>query len=329
MAVPTFTSATPAYGPAGSRNMITIAGTNFRVPAASEDVQDVVRVEFDGIYAERVDILSTTSLAVVPPMYRGTGTAAKADPLAAVDIIITNLDDDGDPIGGESVTEIGGYTYKRAAIRDPDATLALQMYRQILNEVVETFRRQVTPNVAAGTNVDYGALGEIVILTSEHPSISIIGPRESENFEMRHLWEEGEASNDAPAEKSWPAELNDIEFDIVLASDSRREMLGMTQAVKQAFMRTVYIDIPQTFGDNNSDMHRFPLVLTTKLATSVQQPNSNLVVSPGVFEVRRIPYKLDDAIDIGLYDVLEGNLLVNQKDTSTANEETVTFADSD
>ena len=102
----------------------------------------------------------------------------------------------------------------------------------------------------------------------------------------------------------------------------------MSQATIDTFSRTPYLEIPTTFGDNNSDMHQFPFVLATPPATSVQNANSNLVASPGVIEVRRIPYRLNEAVD-SFYDVLEGNLLVNQKDTSTDNEESVTFADSD
>jgi hypothetical protein len=325
MAVPTFTSVSPTTGSAGGRNMVTITGTNFRVPG---DVEDVVKVEFDGIELTRVDIMSATELRVVVPAFTGIGTAASADPLAAVDIVITNLDDNGVAIVGENVTESDAYTYTRTPIRDPNATQVNQIYRQIIYEMLRTFQRQLLTNVAIGTDVDYGSLGEIVPLTAKVPAISIIGPRIGENMETRHMWADFDEGTGQPADVYWPNYVANFEFDFVLATDKKREVFGMSQGLIDLFLRTPYLRVPSTVDDYTSTMHRFPFALITAPSTTISKPNSNLISAPGVFEIRDIPYRLDDNIDI-TYEVLEGNLLFNQLGTSEANEETVTFADED
>jgi hypothetical protein len=297
-----------------------------------DDIEDVIRVEFDGVELERVDILSTTQLQVIVPAFTGTGDAATAEPIGAIDITITNLDDSGDPILGETVTEASAYTYTRTPIRDPDATQANQIYRRVVYEVIRTFQRQLIggkAGVAIGTDVDYGTFGEVVSLTSTVPSISLVGPRLLENFETRHMWADFEYTSDAqPADEYWPSYVTNLEFDYVLASDKRRELLGMVQGLVEVFSRTPYLRIPSVVGDYTSSMHEFPFVLMLAPTVTIPKPNSNLSQAIGMFEVRNVPFRLGERID-AIYEVLEGNLLVNQLGTSLDDEESVTFADED
>jgi hypothetical protein len=322
MAVPTFTSIDPALGPAGGRNTATIVGTNFRVPSSTEGT---VKVEFDGIEALNVDVMSATELFVYIPPYRGEGDEAQSNPIPKVDIRIYNIDDDGDPIVGETVTATSAYAYQRSPIRLPRATQQNQTFRQIIYETIWAFQRQLVPNVGIGTSVDYGDLGQITIKEAEIPSITLVGPRISEDFENRHRWHELQVIGE---EIYWPAWVGTFEFDAVLASNSKSEMYGMIQGLHAMFIRTPYLKTPITPGSPNAGEYKFPFVLTAPPTTSFKEPNSDLLQAAAGFQVRWIPFLLDQSVD-EIQEVLEGNMEVFGNIDLIGDYETILFAHED
>ena len=310
MAVPTITSVTPATGSSGGRRVITITGTGFQpspAPPAAGPVgvlAPTVAVEFDGYRAERVDVVSSQLLRVLLPPYRRGGEAAFADPLPVVPVRVLNIDPTGDLIGAEQVVRTSGFQYVRVEKRAPDATEAEQQYRQIIREVVQTFQRQLLPNTAIGTNLDYGDLGQIVIKAAQNPSCTLIGPRIQEDFESRHHWVDFEdvdvAEGDDPdiRQQYWPAFVCSFEFDCILASDNQMELIALVQGLIETFQRTPWIRIPVVFGDTNGAHHEFPLVLTRPPAMAIQDPGSNLHTASAVFDVREITWRYDDPVTI-------------------------------
>lgn len=322
MAVPTFTNISPASGTAGGRNLVTITGTNFRL---SSVLSESVKVEFDGIDALRVDVLSATELSILTPPYRGEDNAAKANPLATVSIKIYNVDDDGNPISGEEVTTNSAYKYLRSPIRDPRATRENQTYRQVIYEVIWAFQRQLVSNVAIGTSVDYGDLGEAIIREARFPNITLIGPRFEEDMEARHLWADFEEVDD---ELFWPGFVNTIEFDAILGSNRRREIYGMIQGMKALFIRTPYLEVPIDISSPNSGYHRFPFILTAPPNTTIQEANSDTIMAPATFQVRHVPFRLDEPVE-SLSEILEGELQVFGNITFIGSSEDVPFATSD
>src|SRR3990167_7876709 len=157
MAIPTFTSITPATGPTGGRNLVTIVGTGFRTWPAPPALGPVppppafgpapataapVRVTFDGEAALSVAVVSSTTLKVVAPPYRGNSEASPTHPsdgspplpLPATDVIITNVDDAGVAIPGEMVTAADAYLYARTALLTPIAAEAQQVWRRTFRD---------------------------------------------------------------------------------------------------------------------------------------------------------------------------------------------------
>jgi hypothetical protein len=175
MAVPTIISITPSSGLAIGLTPVKIVGTNFRPasstpPAAVEGTgvwQQTVSVTFDGLEADSVMVLDATTIWVTVPEYLGNYENIPD----AVDVVITNLDDTGTAIPGETVTETGGYTYKR---QDITATGALT---HTLAEIVNWFRRNVLEETVMTTDKEYADVpADGTIALAELPAIVLVGP---------------------------------------------------------------------------------------------------------------------------------------------------------
>lgn len=151
MAVPTITSCEPSTGLTRGYNVIFVNGTNFRLPPEVSgydpgDAQQTVRVTFDGVASAQAHSLSTTRAVVQVPPWAGD---YNSDTPGSVDVIISNLDDAGDVISGETATLADGYTYAR-----PDIVSRVTAQR-ITEELVKILRRTVITNVTTGMTTAY------------------------------------------------------------------------------------------------------------------------------------------------------------------------------
>jgi hypothetical protein len=141
MAVPTITQISPATGHAGGRTVVKITGTNFAVPPDPETLgtwAQTVQVLFGDEAAEQVLPYGDDLVACVSPPFTGSPASS-----ASVDVTIKNLDPDtGEPVLGESVTEVDGFTYTRDAVTEQEAVawigdyLVMMMKRQICDNVL-------------------------------------------------------------------------------------------------------------------------------------------------------------------------------------------------
>ena len=339
MAVPTFTSVTPNTGPPGGRNVVTIIGTNFNTPPAQATTglgvhyPDPVIVEFDGQKSERVDVISATEMRVTVPTWRRMDVTIIEATLPLVNIKLTNADTSGNPVAGEEVTALNAYQFARPALRPPDAQIGGQIYQQVVEELLAMIIRQVVPNVAIGTNVDFGDDGQIIIKSAQHPSITLVGPRLSEDFDNRHHWADFHETNIGGGppevfERQWPGFLANLEFDMVLGSDSRAEMYALVQSCMAFFMRNPWLLISSTFGDLSSADHQFPLHLVQPPQVTLQDANANVLAAVGTFQVRWVPFRLDEPVEV-TEEVTEGEMQVYNSGISNPVQEVVPFADQD
>jgi hypothetical protein len=329
VAIPTITSVSPAAGPAGGRNIVTITGTGFQLPFAVATSGDPVpqppsvRVRIDGIPALQTAVESATRIRVLMPAYGRTGEDAALDPLPEVAIEIANLTTGGAVIGAELVTAAGAYRYERVKVRPPAATEETQIFQQVIREVVNLWTRQLVPNVAIGTNVDFGDRGEIIVKQARLPNVTLVGPRITEDLESRHWWgdyaQRSLGGDPEQFELRYPGWLATFEFDALLASDKRMELYGMAQGAVELFMRTPFVRIPIVFGDLTGPQHDFPLHLTAGPSIELQDPNSNLVVATCTFEVKRVPFRLTEAVERG-HETETGFLQAQQTPGATVEE---------
>lgn len=186
VAQPTFVSITPEQGFAGGGQVVQISGTNFRavdVPYAvpQQNERPTVAVTFAGVEAEKVWVLSETELRARVPSARFSPNPdieeqVKLDPdvsqitFSAVDIVITNLDDSGEPIAGETTTAPGVYSYQQPLLRLPAGDPPLL---QVLRELLQLLKLSLVPRVAWSSHTDYGDDDAFFTALSQHPSVGL------------------------------------------------------------------------------------------------------------------------------------------------------------
>jgi len=107
----------------------------------------------------------SSTIWVTVPEYLGDAAPA------LVDVVVTNLDDDGDPITGETVTETDAYTYKRQSL------VAEGALSWVHDNLLLWFRRNVLDNTVSTTDPEYSddPAGGIIALGAL-PGVVLAGP---------------------------------------------------------------------------------------------------------------------------------------------------------
>jgi hypothetical protein len=169
----------PVEGPTGGRHLVEIDGNNFRLPPEADDsiggdVPKTVSVTFDGTEAPVVDVVRTNLLRIQTPI---SPLAAVSPDFGAglVDVVITNLDDNGDAIPGETITLVDGYKYRRPRL---DATTESDLLR-LVRTFIHSVKKQVLPEVVLTTNTDFDSDttdGLNIVDIAQLPSIVLQGP---------------------------------------------------------------------------------------------------------------------------------------------------------
>jgi hypothetical protein len=176
MSVPTFTSISPASGLSIGLTGVKIVGTNFRPAPSPPPVgytgtgsQQTMSVTFNGVEADAVMVADSTTIWTATPEYFGDD----ADLPDTVDVVLTNLDDDGNPISGETVTEADAFTYKRQDMsKDTDGAI-----KWVSENLILWFRRHLIQNIAIMTDPEYADNPSAgVIALGELPAIVLVGP---------------------------------------------------------------------------------------------------------------------------------------------------------
>lgn len=170
-----------AEGHSGGGTILEVYGDGFRVPPdppatgpARGEVPRTVQVLFGTAESPEVIVLQgnwirarvpRSALDVVAPDY-GVGL---------VDVTIRNLDDNGDPIGGEEVVVTDGFRYRRP---DVSASAPSDLLRVIRTWILE-WKRQVIPNVLVTQSTDYDsstADALNIVDIAETPALVLVGP---------------------------------------------------------------------------------------------------------------------------------------------------------
>lgn len=282
MAVPTISSVSPTTGPAAGGNLITIAGTGFRLPTAAYAnpvvaITPSVRVTVNGRAARQVNVLATTELQVLMPRYWHQGASLAADTYSPVSIVVTNLDAAGNPIAGETVTAVAAYTYARwdigAPRRDPS------LYR-IAKELIYALKLEVDRYTHMTTYVEYGELGSATVIKgAELPSVNLVvnTPRDVEYSQNDNTPEEIEQL-DGSFHRYEGASTHMLEITLYLTGTGTREALSLVAAVEE-FVQVnpeLLVDADQDLypGEEDSyplEISRDPFVVST--------PNDSAIVT--------------------------------------------------
>jgi len=280
MAVPTITSVSPVTGPAAGKNVITIVGTNFKVPVSpwaipTPDAVPTVRVTLGGRTSPQVDVLSATTLRFVAPRMRHPDT--RTDAYAKSTIVLTNLDGDGNPIAGESVTRANAYTYARWDLGAPREDPPLY---KIARELIWSLKTEVCRYTHLTTHMEYGEEGVATVVNLANlPSINltISTPRDIEFS----AWDNYPEEVDVSADTAWVfrgARTHMLEATLYMAGEGSREAMFLTAAVEEFVQLNplLTVEADQTLYPGEEDF--YPLEISREPAL-VSSPNASSVVS--------------------------------------------------
>ena len=216
--------------------LVVINGTNFRIPdpvpatgfvGGPEPV--TLRVTIDGVPALRAYAMSTIQIAVLMPAYRGD---PDVETLAASNVTIENLDNDGNPVGGETVTAADAFTYERPQL---DGSTN---FKRLVRELLRTFKRQVIPNTVLTTHTDYDdTTGDAlnIVALAKLPGIVLTGPDLRKNtFYSEHGGVQVQSGPRESDRKQAPRTV-DLIFEVVGATDSDGILLNLSFILCQLF----------------------------------------------------------------------------------------------
>lgn len=237
MAVPTVTTITPASGPSMGGNMVEIIGTGFRLPdpppasGPAPALVETVLVEFGGVPATKAIPVSATRMFVPVPKYPLVQSNGKPLTSALVAVEVTNIDNSGVPIPGETVSVADAYTYGRPDISAENESDFTRLVRTLLR----LLKSEVLPNVVLEIDTDYDE--DLNTPQPEHgdlPGIAVHGPEVTENTFYRD-WSDREDTALGTGETLIQRRSHtvDLGFDIIGYSDNELEFLNLLALAEQ------------------------------------------------------------------------------------------------
>lgn len=311
MAVPTITSLSVTSGPSQGRTLVSIVGTNFRTyppPPATGKVpkpSPTVRILFGSDEATEVQTESATRVwCLTPP-----GTPG------AVSVTVTNIDDNGDAIVGETVTANNAYTYVRPYIRIPVGATSVDAYRgdlhRLVVQIVREFKRQVLENtVLKKPHKDFASApvsGRVRL--AELPGLVLYGPRLSANrFLSDNPYENLASGGGFKARRQ--VEARDVSFTFSAVAESSWEALNLIEVLDRFFDKNQVIRLLRNPLAPSAGYAEYDMVYTDIASVTPDIDGDNQVVIEGGFFVRAFEMQglagfTDDAIEF------QGNVVLD------------------
>lgn len=228
MAVPTITSVSPATGTSAGLDLVRVAGTNFAVDANG---QPMIAVLFGGREAELIAVVNDggASFADVrtPAQALANGVAS-----LVLDVVVVNLDDEGDPVAGEEATAEDAFTVSRL-----DLATASPLNR-LVHRLCSLLSEQLSALAGREIHVDYDdEPGDAVrvVVPAQLPSVTLSGPRISfsglyTSHKPRAVTVPGGAADERVVLA--PSEAFDLEFTLMVVTDNRNVALDLLTAVQ-------------------------------------------------------------------------------------------------
>jgi hypothetical protein len=221
-----------------------VVGTNFRLPPPPPAVAGklpppvpTVRVSFGAEVSSRVRVLSANALEALAPI---------ASP-GIVNVTVTNLDDDGDPIAGETVTASDAFTYARPKLTDqPDLD---RVNRQLLIEL----KRQVLDNVGIFSHVDFDDVvgGDLdVAFVGKLPALALAGPDITEDRPFYSTNERLEIATSPSTYEAHKAPLTvRLGYEVVTLTEFTSQLMALQTLLLQFFERNKFLRVPRNPAD--------------------------------------------------------------------------------
>lgn len=242
MPVPTIAIITPSRGRTMGSELIEILGTGFRTPIIPDTIPapvqpPTVKVYFGDVPALRVGVANDNRLLVFTPPHP---EAVAGDSVAAVNVTVRNVDDDGEPIPGEEVTAASAFTYQLTSLH---RVTRLQYLTRL---IVQMLSERVHPEVIIAQHTDWDGApdGTSIQPVGKLPAIVLDGPKIVENrfYSRNHV----QAADVLHGEFVIKRERRtaDFTFDVLLISDSTAEILNLSSVFTEFMHVTKSVAVP-------------------------------------------------------------------------------------
>ncbi len=248
MTTPTLSGVTPASGPTWGRYVVTLTGTGFRLapqppPAAYARgaEQQTVAVWVNGVRCARAYAASATQVLAEVPEWKGTPAGTlRANP---VSVTVSNLNDAGAVIAGETATLAAGFAYAL-----PNLTASTTLER-VAVALIEALRRHVLPNTHWMRSRDYDADPSARADDPDRasvPRLDLVGPTLTETPDRG----EGLPDPVATGTTTWSRPLRrktyavEWQIDAYCSDANPAEALALAAAVEDFFTNVPRIWIP-------------------------------------------------------------------------------------
>jgi hypothetical protein len=281
MGVPTIGAVAPTTVWTGGQ-VITITGTNFKpwsIPpvsppgAALPPPTATVSVKVDGVECAEVQVYSATELTCKAPAH---------DP-AIVSVAVTNLDDAGVAIPGETVTAAAALTYAR-----PDLTSAPDLGR-VEEQIVLDLRRQVVENIVMSVSTDWGETPFDMAAVGKLPALTLSGPSivESRNAYATNSEIETGGYPLADHEVHRAPLTVDLSYDFIGLTDSARQLFNLHALTLQFFDRNKRLRILRDASDASKGYvyYDMEIVIGTAVRNTTEPNPSNVRSFTGSFTI--------------------------------------------
>lgn len=277
MAIPFVGNVSPAEGPPAGGTLVRVLGGNFRIPDEPPLIPGpvpipgpTVDVTVGGAPALKVIVASAGKLYFQAPK-RSFVDPSNGKPLDGPfdeDIVITNLDNSGVPIGGETVTVTDGFTYRRVDLSSSTPSRVQALWRTLLR----LWKSETIQNVVDSTHTDFDDTEtDLLNITAlaKLPAIILTGPDLIEN---RFFTQNQDVAADQPNGDVFifqKPRYVDLEFDVTLVTNHKGQLTNLIEIATIFLERNKFI-----YLDCGAEG-------TLKLEMDFAQPN-------GDFQTRRI-----------------------------------------
>ena len=288
MAVPQITTITPSQGLSSGRGRVTIRGVHFRVQESTPGPgapDPTVRVTFNGVDAEAVLPIAHYRLDVVTPRYMGEPETIPA----LVDIVVTNLDDDQNPIPGETVTAVNGFTYRRPEITQTayDGVVTEFSTLQAINQAfIQMLRRELNLEVVPSSDPDWSDdPGSGLTAVAELPAITLDGPRVEVSTDYRSVdpvFHNTEDLDESVTVSVAPFTAR-LSWGIVIITDRKADAVHAVHAAQNLFHRRPSFDTPVKAGSSEtylSDLEIGEWTTADNVANQVYSYENTVSIEP-------------------------------------------------
>lgn len=255
MPVPTINTISPDSGPTMGGIGVFIDGTNFRLstpilPAwgVALPAPQSVRVTFGDqvVPWEQTYVISTERIGVKCP----SQMLDIDETSLPVDVIVENIDDDGDAIIGESVTAVDGFTYSIPDLSHGNESNLSRLSRRLLNLI----QSHVMPNVVMNEHPDYDRdTNTVYVDPARLPVIILMGPA-ANKYTWYQLTQDLLTPDNpgvlAPILAQSPGRSLALSWEVTGISDRFVELMNMAALWTSWAERTKFITFTDIYGQN-------------------------------------------------------------------------------